>query len=154
MEEDASPKKGFSIKGWRPRWGHIAVALIIIVVGVLLTIWAIYYRDHSPTIVVQKGCPTATAKYACSAKSAPKKTTTPKTTPKPNTSSPSSGSVTNSSPSPHAGSASSTAPTPNTKPTLTNTGPGNVIGIFALTAVSGSVLHYLYTRRRLARKQT
>jgi hypothetical protein len=40
-----------------------------------------------------------------------------------------------------------TAPTTPTPPTLVNTGPGDVIGLFGLTTVAGTVAHRLFGRR-------
>lgn len=37
---------------------------------------------------------------------------------------------------------------------LTNTGPGDIVGVFAVTALFGATAHYIYSQKKLAKEKS
>jgi cytoskeletal protein RodZ len=135
MEDEFSAKKRFSINGWEPRWGHIGMFLVI--VGLLALTWVVFHRNN--TTKSNNGSGLRSPTTSNSARSTTNNSTS-KTPPKTQTSSGNSSSSSSSSTSTKSSSSSQT---------LTNVGPGNVVGIFAVSTAVGAIGYNFYIRRKL-----
>ncbi len=115
----------------------IFAAIVLIVLIVMLARW-IYHKTHHKTVTV----PTTS-------QTAPVKSTSTPTTSAPTSNTNSSASQpTNTSTTP------TTSTTPVNSTQITNTGPGNVAGLFVGASLAAAGLHYIISLRRLNKTES
>ena len=115
-----------------------ALVLIVVVVGLVVAL-VLYFRSSDNTGVSnQKTCNGTIVAGKCQ---------TTSSTSKPSTKSPVVSSKSGSAPNSSGSQSSSTS----TTSPLSNTGPGNIVGLFVGTVIVGSLVHYIYVSHRRAK---
>ncbi|HEV2402666.1 MAG TPA: hypothetical protein VGS08_00510 [Candidatus Saccharimonadales bacterium] len=144
MEEDQQVLGDDANSGWQLRWGHILIALVVVAAG--YGGWAL---SHKSTPTKTANCSQSISNAPCPPKGGSNKKHQA-TTAKPSAPTPTSGTSTPTNTSSQTPNSSSTGTQPAAASTqaLVNTGPGDVIGLFAGTVLTGAALYALRLRRR------
>lgn len=127
---------------WQLRWGHILLLLFFIVIIVIayIVVHQIRTADKNSPTGTSSNHATTNEKNANSSKSS-SSSSKPKSKSTANTGSQNKSTNT---------SGATTSGSSNNSTTLTNTGPGDTIGLFIGAAALSTLGHHLYTKRRLS----